>query len=727
MKDKLCILSCRNFAAEVAAAVAAEGWDDVVTDSFPSNCGRPPLDWEALSARLPPGSTHALLLGNACLKSLRQEPRLMAHVRICAIDQCFELVCGKTLVTDALAAGAYLITPGWLAHWPENLQRMGFTPDQAGPFFREFAKELVLLDTGVDAQAAVRLSALGQAVDLPTRRMAVGLDYVRLFVSRLVHEWRQESALRLVQEIVRERADQLVAMDFISRLNHLATEQDAIAAICELFRMLFAPQSLFYLTIEDGVPATVDMPDEVRALLASAVAPYVVTDQRDGFVLTLFDADESGHREVLGKLAVLRLAFPEHLDRYLNLAVSVTSVCAMAITNVRYQKKLMESKVAAEAASLSKSIFLANMSHEIRTPLSGIAGMVHLLRLTGMTPPQADKLNKIEMAGRHLLAVINDVLDLSKIEAGKLELEEAPISLAEVVQNVVGMVGNTAAGKGLQLVTKLPAELPAQVLGDGTRLRQALLNYVNNAIKFTENGSVCIQLRPTLETDDLLDVMFEVSDTGAGISEEAQHRLFTPFEQADTSMSRKYGGTGLGLAITRKIAQAMHGDAGVTSHPGQGSTFWFVVRFRKAPGENDMPDLPVSDAERIIKEKFTGARVLLAEDEPVNREVSVALLEDVGLSVDLAENGQQAVDKCLANDYALVLMDMQMPVLDGLQATRNIRQLDARQQLPILAMTANAFAEDKARCLAAGMNDFIAKPVIPELLYTMLAKWLVPR
>lgn len=393
------------------------------------------------------------------------------------------------------------------------------------------------------------------------------------------------------------------------------------------------------------------------------------------------------------------------------------------------QRELIRLKDEAIAANAAKSTFLANMSHELRTPLNVIMGMINFAQQRMSDPTGYDQLDKAKHAADHLLAVINDILDISKIEANKLSLETTRFNLASVLESTNSMVGYKARAKGLDFVIDAPFELLNQtLLGDPLRLGQILINLTGNAVKFTRKGQVKVIIREldNSESSSSVAMRFEVKDSGIGVPQEAQTSLFSSFQQADASTTRKYGGTGLGLAICKQLVQLMGGKIGLVSKPDFGSTFWFELELPK--GGDELADEEVvffEDAEKTLIAEFSGVRILVAEDDEINQEVARCLLEDIGLVIDLAKDGQQAIDLAKQNHYALILMDMQMPNVNGINASIAIRNGESRNRAtPILAMTANAFAEDRSACLEAGMNDHISKPVVPEHLYSTLLKWL---
>ncbi len=377
----------------------------------------------------------------------------------------------------------------------------------------------------------------------------------------------------------------------------------------------------------------------------------------------------------------------------------------------------------AEAANQAKSAFLANMSHEIRTPLNAIIGQAHVLGTQSMPPKQAERLQKIERSARHLLSIVNDVLDLSKIEAGKLQVTQADFDLHDCLVAVRDLVVGQAADKGLQVHMDVQAGVPQFVSGDGLRISQVMLNFASNAVKFTQHGSVTLRVRRLAVDGPKVWLRFEVQDTGIGIPPAEKERLFQPFEQADLTIARKYGGTGLGLAISHRLVDMLAGKLGLESQENDGSTFWFEVPLGVASPlaaaelrrRQSYPRLPPVRADMV--------RILVVEDDLFNQEVAVDLLQPQGFVVDVAGNGAVAVEMATKQQYALILMDIQMPVMDGLAATRALRALANYARTPIVAMTANTFADDQAACSAAGMNDFVAKPIDPRALLETACRW----
>ena len=396
----------------------------------------------------------------------------------------------------------------------------------------------------------------------------------------------------------------------------------------------------------------------------------------------------------------------------------------------RVQERTRELVVAlnsAELAKRSRGQFLANMSHEIRTPMNSVMGMVYLALKTDPSPVLREFLEKIQNSGAHLLGIINDILDFSKIDAGKLQLESGIFDLQQVMQRIVQLAGGRATDKGLSLCLDIGPEVPKLLYGDALRLGQILINFLNNATKFTEKGGVVIRVQLLAATADARPadnclLRFEVQDTGIGISESQRVRLFESFEQGDQSTTRNFGGTGLGLAISRQLALLMGGEVGLSSEWGVGSTFWFVARFQLAQEAHQPARAPthMEDVHAILREK----QVLVVDDNEFNLEVARGLLEDRGVLVSTAENGAQALAAVGRTRFDCVLMDMQMPVMDGVSAARLIRSQPATAGLVVIAMTANAGEDDQKLCLQAGMNAVVTKPIDPQHLFLTLARWL---
>jgi signal transduction histidine kinase/CheY-like chemotaxis protein/HPt (histidine-containing phosphotransfer) domain-containing protein len=436
-----------------------------------------------------------------------------------------------------------------------------------------------------------------------------------------------------------------------------------------------------------------------------AVTPLRVNGTRKGLVFSFRDVTE--RRRAENALGLLNASLESRI--------------------VERTRELELAKHEADAASQAKSDFLSNMSHEIRTPMSGVIGMAYLALQSDPSPSQRQYLQKIHDSGQHLLSLVNDILDFSKIEAGRLTLEERDFDLRALLDGVADQMADGAAAKGLSLRFAIDPAVPRALRGDRVRIGQVLLNYVDNALKFTHAGDVAVRISAVEDSGDDVHLRIDVKDSGIGLSEAQRGLLFQSFQQADTSTTRQYGGTGLGLAISKRLATMMGGDVGVTSEPGRGSTFWFTVKVRHGAAPPALPaPLPIVGVAGL-EQRLRGARILLVEDNLINQEVAAGLLQGMGAVVRIAGNGQEGVDAARAERFDCVLMDVQMPVMDGLAATRLIRAEPSLEDLPVLAMTANARAEDRARCLEAGMDDFMTKPIAPATLQATLATWVAGR
>ena len=389
--------------------------------------------------------------------------------------------------------------------------------------------------------------------------------------------------------------------------------------------------------------------------------------------------------------------------------------------------ELRHAQEKALVASDAKSAFLTNMSHEIRTPLNAIIGMAYALKRMIIDPLPSEMLTKIDRAAQHLLSLVNDILDISKIEAGKLSINPDHFSLEQLISGVMDQMSHKAAENGVELIVGIAPDLPDMLYGDALRVKQCLINYVGNAIKFTHDGSVSIRVSKDAATNDDLSILFEVEDTGIGIAPAALSRLFNAFEQADQSTTRQFGGTGLGLSLTKQFAELMGGRVGADSLPGKGSRFWFTVLLQESKEtDRNAQDIGrnTDSYEKVLALDCSSFRVLVAEDMPLNRDVLKYMLDELNIKADMAEDGKIAVAMACETTYDLILMDMQMPVMDGISATESIRKLSRYADVPIIALTANAFVEDRETCLNAGMNDFLSKPVQAEMFQAMLLKWL---
>ncbi len=581
MSAPIDILCCHNFQREVSAAVSAEGWTDVAVVAFPARCGRPPLAWEELRRLLPTECAQVLVVGRACLGTLGEAPAGFPPLRLLRQQQCFHIVASPALVDQAIADGAYLLTPAWLVDWRGRLAEMGFQPETAGEFFKDFAQRLLLLDTGIDADSATRLDELKHAIGLPAQRVQVGLDHTRLLLAQAVLEARLDLEraqwLKVEQQHRRELADHASGMDLLAQLARTQNEADAVAAIEDVFRMLFAPAAWHYLRVEAGQPQPdATLPDELLATMRGLAGAWAWTPSGKGFLLRIAREDQT-----LGLLAVDGLAFPEFREHYLNLALTMSGVCALAIDNARTRKRLVEAEKMASLGTL-----VAGVAHEINTPLG-----VGLAAASTLQQQSADIAARF--AGRQMTqSNLQAYFAAATAETALLRTNLERIGKLVDAFRQVAVLGGTPTRRRLalcELINEVVASLVTQLVTAGAEVEiqcsptleieavradwiSVLSNLIGNSLHhgFGQRGHGRIIIHASADSR-LLTIDYR--DDGMGMNAEVRQKIFDPFFSTDLQH-----GMGLGMHLVYNlVTQRMGGSIVCNSLPGEGAQFHIEV------------------------------------------------------------------------------------------------------------------------------------------------------
>ncbi len=504
-------------------------------------------------------------------------------------------------------------------------------------------------------------------------------------------------------ELVRQHIPDLILLDV------MMPEMDGYAVFAELRRN---PETRNIPVI--FVTAYSDCENETRALTAGAV-DFIHKPINQAVVRSRVNTQMALKRKEMELEQMNRELESRVKERTYELEERTRQVEAL---NIALQERAIQS----EAANIAKRRFLGNMSHELRTPMNAIIGFNDLLQRKATDPGQLQKLASIGKAANHLTAIINEILNFADADTGNLNLATVDFDLKDIISQVNEMIAPKALAKKLAYTSKIDPSIPPVLHGDAAKLKQVLLNLAGNAVKFTQEGTVSIRVRLIQANKLNVDIRIEVQDTGIGIDPAKLNSIFEPFEQADNGLARQFGGLGLGLSINRKLIEMMGGDIGVASEAGQGSTFWVALKFKLGKPQTANAHLPPLEA---LKARTPRPKLLLADDDFITQEIFIELLNEAGLQLDIAHDGLDAVSMAKAQPYDLILMDVQMPVMDGLDATREIRKIPGREHTRIIAISGDGYDEDKNRCFKAGMDAFLAKPVLPEKLYQELATWLM--
>jgi signal transduction histidine kinase/CheY-like chemotaxis protein len=649
---------------------------------------------------------------------------LAQNVRSLADSQCFELIAPPKLIEHLQGSGAFLTSPGWIRNWKHVMQEWGADRDTARIMFQEMAEKIVLLDTFCSEEYLEQLYDFADYVGLPVEIMPIGLEYLQSRLGIEIFHWRESQRVRELDRANRNASDNLMVMDLLKDVIHTLDEEGILEKIRTLLEMLLAPKSVLIYPPDDssakmrGESLTLQEKSTGSGLWDETISGFRIPLVRDGLILCWIECEE--------------VMFPEYRDHYSQLVSMLSEVFALSINNARihdtlkcHAAELDILRVTADAANKSKSAFLASMSHEIRTPMNGIFGLLQLLQTTALDDEQGEYVEMTMNVAKNLLNLLNDILDLSKVEAGKIDIHDSEFNLSDLCRSMPSIFIEQIHKKNIALTINIAPDVPSPIISDEVRLRQVLFNLVGNAMKFTASGSVNVQIGVGSNVGHKRTLHFFVTDTGIGIPEDQIGKLFEPFAQVDDSLSRKHQGAGLGLSIVKHLVELMGGSIGLESILGQGTTVRFdiPVGFLEQKKPVTYQEFSRSDSVKVnIQEQPLNLKILLVEDDEVSQIFVKRLLVKYGADIVCAQNGEDALQILSNGIFDIVLMDIRMPVMDGITAAKHIRKMDceACRNIPIIAMTANAMSGDREKVLAAGMDDYIAKPLEVDALRAII-------